>query len=227
MEEYPILKLTPEEHLLKIDRTAHYYTLGHDINEASYIWILIHGYGQLASRMIRKFDHVDLTKHYFMAPEAISKHYVKRTPNIVGATWMTKEHRLDEIDDYLSYLNQLIDPIFANLSESQTINILGFSQGTSTMWRWIAARKPPLSCIINWAGEFPPELDYNNMSPYLKAIPHKYFCVGNNDEYLSQEHKDKLQFFVKENSMDFKFKFFEGTHVVDQETFGEILREIE
>lgn len=215
-------KHSPKEHILKIERTAHYYTLGNDITKANHIWIIIHGYGQLAARMIRKFDHVDLDSHYLIAPEAISKHYVKRSPNIVGAIWMTKEHRLDEIDDYLKYLTQLLDPIIKNKTPNQTINILGFSQGTSTMWRWINDYRPPLSCIINWAGEFPPEIDYLSMQPYLNKIDRKYFCIGDKDEFITAEREKQFAEFMRENKLELQAKRFEGTHVIDRKLVTEL-----
>ncbi len=218
--------MQPTEHSIKIERTAHYYTLGDDIQSADHIWLLIHGYGQLASRMISRFNNENLDKHYFIAPEGLSKHYVRRKPNYVGATWMTQEHRLDEISDYLAYLSQVIEPIVHNMKPHQKLNILGFSQGTSTMWRYINHSRLHFHTVINWAGEFPPELDYQVMLPYLNTISHKYFCVGNNDEYLTEEHKDKLKLFVSQNNLGFKFKFFDRTHVIDQKTFGEIMREV-
>jgi predicted esterase len=126
-----------DEHSIQVQRTAHYYTLGEDINDAQHIWLLIHGYGQLASRMIEKFSNSDITSNYYIAPEALSKYYVKRQPNFVGSSWMTKEHRLDEITDYIGYLDQIMTPITSAMRDNQKLNILGFSQGTSTMWRWI------------------------------------------------------------------------------------------
>jgi len=218
--------MQPTEHSIKIERTAHYYTLGNEIKSADHIWLLLHGYGQLASRMIARFKNVDIDKHFFIAPEAISKHYVKRQPNFVGATWMTQEHRLDEIADYIAYLSQVMTPIIAAMKPHQKINILGFSQGTSTMWRYIHHSRLPFHSVINWAGEFPPELDYNEMLPYLNSIQHKYFCIGNKDEYLTTKHKEKLETFIADNKLGFQFKLFEGTHVIDQEVFSDIIGEL-
>ena len=214
-------------HRIQVPRTAHYYTLGEDIHKARHIWLLIHGYGQLASRMIGKFSNSDATNNYFIAPEAFSKHYVRRQPNYVGASWMTQEHRLDEIADYVNYLTELMNPIIENLQEHQKLNILGFSQGTSTMWRWINHSKINFHSIIHWAGEFPKEMDFESMSPYLNKIKHKYFCLGNKDEYITEDHKVLIQSFVKENHLNMKFKFFEGTHVIDQPTFKSINAEIQ
>ena len=214
------------QHSIRISKTAHYYTMGNDINAADNIWILIHGYGQLASRMIGKFSCDTSYNNFYIAPEALSKYYVRRQPNQVGASWMTQEHRLDEIEDYVSYLTELITPIADNLQDHQNLNILGFSQGTSTMWRWINHSRLNFKTIVHWAGEFPKEINYGTITPYLHTIDHKYFCLGDNDEYLTEEHKQLLQAFVKSNDLNMKFKFFSGTHVIDQPTFDSICSEI-
>lgn len=76
-----------------------------------------------------------------MAPEALNRFYLEGFAGRVGATWMTKEERLQEIDDYVNYLNQLYKTILANTDTSEiTVNILGFSQGVATVCRWIANR---------------------------------------------------------------------------------------
>jgi predicted esterase len=214
------------EHSIKIERTAHYYTSDTNLKDARHIWLLLHGYGQLASRLIKRFTHKQSADYYFIAPEAISKYYVRRQPNVVGASWMSQEHRLDEIADYINYISKVMDPIIQGMHEGQKLNILGFSQGTSTMWRYINHNQYPYHTIVNWAGEFPKDIEFSDLNDYLQNVPHKYFCVGDNDEYITPEFTKKIKKFINENKFGFKFKLFEGTHVIDQDVFREILAEV-
>ena len=69
---------------------------------------------------------------------------MERFTGRVGATWMTKVDRLNEIKDYLGYLNTLYTKTFeesAVTPEDVNIKIMGFSQGTATVSRWIYDQK--------------------------------------------------------------------------------------
>lgn len=211
-----------KQHKIEVNRTAHYYTLGERVTTAKNVWIVFHGYGQLASRIIQKFNHLDSVDNYVIALEGLSKFYWSRNPTTVGASWMTKEHRLNEIDDYLKYFDLVLLPIVNNLKKGQSLHVLGFSQGASTMWRWIANTRPAVSKIINWAGEFPPDVDYKALQAYLSPIPHKLYCVGTEDEFLTSERKSFLEAFIEKHQLEFTIIEFEGKHVMNRELIMEI-----
>jgi len=211
-----------KEHKIRVHRTAHYYTLGEDVNSAKHIWIVFHGYGQLASRIIQKFNHLDLSKHFVIAIEGLSKFYWSRNPTTVGASWMTKAHRLDEIDDYIAYFDQVLSPYLDAIKENQKLNTLGFSQGSATMFRWIANRKPSLYRIINWAGEYPTELDYKALNTYLSEVDINLYCYGNKDEFITSSNKEKLLDFVHQNNLDVEFHEFDGKHEINRRLLQQI-----
>ena len=80
-----------EEHNIKIEKTARYYSLG-DFNEKTEaVWIVCHGYAQLASDFIKDFEPLANETTVIIAPEALSRFYTKGFFGKVGATWMTKE----------------------------------------------------------------------------------------------------------------------------------------
>jgi len=213
----------PKLQKLKIERTAHIYTLGADSKEADQIWLIFHGYGQLASRIIRKFDHLTDHKIHILAPEGFSKFYFKRKPLILGASWMTKMHREDEIEDYLYYISKVYSSL--DLREDQTFNVLGFSQGSSTMMRWLNHARPKVSKLINWAGEFPKDVDFKMMKDYFETIPTKYYCVGDQDEFVTVERREELKSKIKELGTSFPMKKFEGKHEIDRDLLAEIIAE--
>ncbi|MEI6312193.1 MAG: hypothetical protein WCP57_08045 [Bacteroidota bacterium] len=120
-----------EQHKISVEKTARVFTLGNP--DASEVWILLHGYGMQASQMITYIEELPNENLFFIAPEGLSRFYWKGFEGNVVASWMTKEDRQDEINDYIKYLNQLIDIYQLN---TKKINVLGFSQGVATMSRW-------------------------------------------------------------------------------------------
>jgi len=105
------------EHHIEVPRTARYLTLGP--GDAADVWIVIHGYGQLAGRFLRRFEPIDDGTRHIVAPEALSRFYVGNEAgrhgqsSKVGATWMTREAREDEITDYVNSMWELQDEPFS------------------------------------------------------------------------------------------------------------------
>ncbi|MEQ9468210.1 MAG: phospholipase, partial [Ekhidna sp.] len=73
----------------------------------------------------------------------------------MGASWMTKEDRLTEIENQYSYIDGVLKEV-GDISDKQLI-YFGFSQGTATMGRYAAHAKIPFQKMIIWAGTFPPD----------------------------------------------------------------------
>jgi len=207
----------------KIERTAHVYTLGQLNEETKDIWIVCHGYGQLASRIIKKFNQLNLDNTYVMAPEGLSKFYYKRKPLIIGSSWMTRENREDEIDDYIQYINSVYDSLPS--SGSWRLNVLGFSQGCSTMMRWLDSRRPELYKVIMWAGEFPHDIAYASFKEYFNSASNRFFCVGDTDEFITPERVEGLHAFLVQHELDIEIKQFSGKHEIDRCVLSEVFLE--
>jgi len=196
--------------------------LGNDISKANEIWMILHGYGQLANRIVRKFDHLNLDKIYAIAPEGINKFYWHEGKREAVATWMTSHERLDEIDNYLAYLDQVYDIIIKPHLDHATFNILGFSQGTATMWRWVTHKKPKLSKIVQWAGEFPPEPKYKEESAYLNAIDMN-MVYGDKDNFIKGKLKDEVLGLIESEGLDMQVIEFDGHHRIDRDILADIV----
>lgn len=200
-----------------VTRTARFATWGEYTEKTTQIWVVIHGYGQLAEYFIRKFHFLNPETHFVIAPEALSRHYLKGFEGKVGAVWMTREDREAEISDYLGYLNGL----FSHLSQKYHFetnknlgyNLLAFSQGCSTAWRWIAQAKENLGVsfqkyVMN-AGDFPKDVDFKTF--YQKNLDTKlYYLYGKQDELIPQINFEQSLELYK----DFLTKIlpFEGIH---------------
>lgn len=157
--------ITPHE--IVVPRTARYFTLGPTHGFPRELWIVCHGYGQLAARFLRQFAPLDDGTRLVVAPEALSRFYLDPLPARrsdptprIGATWMTREARESEIGDYVSYLELLLDEVrHALAGGAPRIVVLGFSQGTATVCRWLATSEHRADHLVLWGGAIPPELD--------------------------------------------------------------------
>lgn len=210
-----------ESHTLKVSRTAHYYTIGTPGKHIRYCWITCHGYGQLAKYFIRKFDVIAKEDTLIIAPEALSRFYTEGLTGKVGASWMTKEDRLHEIEDYTHYLSTLYQQFIPQLSEDVKIILLGFSQGCATQLRWIMQAFQKFQHLILWAGLVPEDLDYLTHQAYF-TDKKLHFIYGTNDPFLTSERLQQHQQLIENQKLIVEISTFEGAHTVDREALRQM-----
>src|SRR5690348_9673298 len=100
---------------IAVGRTARYVVLGSTAKTGGLreVWVVLHGYGQLAATFARYFEILDDGTRLIVAPEALNRFYLTgptsgpANERPVGATWMTREDREHEIEDYVAYLDTL------------------------------------------------------------------------------------------------------------------------
>ncbi len=204
-----------DSHRISVQRTAHYYTIGTPGEAIQYCWFVCHGYGQLAQNFIRKFDAIAAPDTLIVAPEGLSRFYTKGLTGDVGASWMTKEDRLDEIEDYTHYLNTLYNQFAAQLGAHTRFVLLGFSQGCATQLRWIVKMLPAFHSLVLWAGTIPEDLDYLPHQSYF-ANKKCHFVYGTNDPFITSEWLQKQEDLIKSQGLHFEVTTFEGVHTVDR-----------
>lgn len=204
----------PQHHRIEIPRTAHYYTIGPLDSRVRRFWIVCHGYGQLASRFIRRFDVLDDGQTLVLAPEGLSYFYWGGFTGEPVASWMTRQHRLDEIRDYARYLQMLYDSHVPQLHPDVQINLLGFSQGVATQLRWIMTCFPRFHNLLLWAGMPPEDLDYRPYRDYFfsKKI---LFVYGRQDPFLTHDRMEWVRGFAREQFPWWEEQAFDGVHEVD------------
>src|SRR5579862_113588 len=127
-----------QENHITVQKTARYYTLGEMDGNTKQVWIVLHGFRQNAAGFLQDFQPLLKPGIFFIAPEGLNRFYLDGYAGKVGATWMTKEDRLNEIKDYIHYLDSLYRH-FNLVSFKGVITALGFSQGASTLTRWVNA----------------------------------------------------------------------------------------
>lgn len=150
-----------EERKLKVGKTARVYTLSPAKGVAFKANLLaLHGYRQLGKYFINQFQALQDLGFAVIVPEALNRFYIEGYSGRVGASWMTKEAREDDIQDQINYLDQLHEEF--NLSATPLI-VLGFSQGGPTACRWLSGSKfnpQPQHLLLN-STVFPNDFDFD------------------------------------------------------------------
>lgn len=163
---------------LEVKRTAVYELIGNP--NAKELWIVLHGYGQLVRYFSRKFNCIDDGTKLMVFPQGMHRYYLKGSAGRVGASWMTKEERLTDIQDNHHLLNVLFKSV--DHEKFDKIVVFGFSQGAATAARWAFDSEVEINHLVLWGAVFPPDIDW-------KEAKHKTFqchcMIGDTDEYIS------------------------------------------
>jgi len=213
--------MTPIMHHLTVPRTARYVTLG-EVEGAEEIWFLLHGYSMLASGFLSWFEPAARAGRLLVAPEGLSRAYfVENGMRRVGASWMTKEDREAEIEDYLRYLDLLADRLLAGVSERPRIEVHGFSQGTATACRWVAYGKHRVDRLALWGGGVPPDLDFTRFRSSLGAAP-LVLLAGRRDRYVGEPEIERESARLREHGVPFELRRHEAGHRVAAEALREL-----
>jgi hypothetical protein len=232
----------PREHHLPVTRTARYWTLG-DPEGVAEVWFVLHGYKQLARRFLRRFEPIRRPGRLVVAPEGLSRFYVSGgggrhgAESIVGASWMTREDRLVEIDDYVAYLDGLAERVLGDVvgaasvaGTTPAVVVLGFSQGVATACRWVTlgsggARvgdhpdgvtwKPDR--LLLWGDFLPPDLDMAWAERALEGVD-VVLVRGSDDPALSPRLASEEAERLEASSLRPRRIDYEGGHEIHAET---------
>jgi predicted esterase len=203
------------EKSIKTTKTARYYQLGECTPQTKRIWIVLHGYGQLASYFIKHFEPLADAETCIVAPEGLSRFYLDGKWDRVGATWMTKEDRLHEIQDYVEYLDKMLESLIAELAHKPEVILLAFSQGTATAWRWLMKGNVQPSQFVMWAGG--PATDAMDKARERFAHCGLHFVLGDTDEYIRLADAEQQLLPLRQLKPDLKLWTFVGNHRMDAE----------
>ena len=144
-----------EIYTVKTDKTARVVVLG-NVKTANQIWIALHGYGQNLGRFGSQLQTLVDHNTAVIVPEGLHRFYTKGFNGDVGASWMTREDRVSDIQDYVEYLNKVA---YRFLENHHTLQVLGFSQGAATACRWLSGGRFKAQNVVLWAGLVPPDLN--------------------------------------------------------------------
>ncbi len=215
---YSVLNKMIIENTFITPRTARYFSRKTTENQAENLWILFHGYGQSAYHFLLNFDEFNPENSLIIAPEGLSKFYLKGFDGRVGASWMTKEFREKEIEDQL----QLVDHLLAEIdTESRlNLNLLGFSQGAAVACRWYQKSTRKVEHLVIWGAGLPIETNATMAQKY--GTCKTTFVLGDEDEFITEEKLSSYYQTLKELNFSHNVISYKGAHRIKKEGLGEL-----
>ncbi len=210
---------------LVVSKTAHYFSLGEPGPHTRQLWIVCHGYAQLADEFLNDFQLLDNGTTWVVAPEGLNHFYKKGFAGDVGANWMTRRFRESAIQDNALYLQTLYNHCMSQLPDNVRVVLLGFSQGTATVCRWILRNQPHFHDLVLWAGMPPEDLDYAAHQEYLKD-KNLYLLYGTTDPFLTPDRVDQIHEIEGKNGVDFEETRFPGGHEIPDEALRDLLKKM-
>jgi predicted esterase len=208
-----------EKKLLDFRFQAPFYQEGIINERTKKVWLIFHGYGQLANDFANSFSELVSDESVLLFPQGLSKFYLKGVSKKIGSNWMTSNNRDLDIENYVSYLDQLFDlevrPYLTNID----LNILGFSQGGHTASRWIYKSKIAYQKLVLWGSNLANEIDEKIISDSF-TNGENLLVMGDSDRFIEKEQLQILK--TNYAQLGFKYRIIEyhGGHDI----YPEILK---
>lgn len=217
------------EHSLRFDFKARYFKLGKLDENTSQLWFALHGYGQLARYFLKKFSSLESKNICVIAPEGLSRFYLEDVnsrsqggSNRVGATWMTKEDRLTDIENYITYLNEIYKTELAGLNTLPPITLFGFSQGVATVTRWALSGSVPFQRMVLWAGILPPDMDFELGKEIFKG-KEVIEVFGKQDPFINAERLQEMKSLSGKLAINPQIIEYDGKHEIDEVVLSQLI----
>lgn len=208
--------------------SARYFKLGEISLQTKAVWFVLHGYGHLAKYFLKKFEPMKNHGVCVIAPEGLSRFYLEDVNtrnqtgnNRVGATWMTRENRLMDIENYISYLNTVYKTELDS-HPNISVTILGFSQGAATASRWAVQGSNRYDSLILWSGIFPNDMDFEKSKEILKTkkVVQVY---GSKDPFLTDARIGEMNGLAEKLGITTAPIVFEGGHEIHEGTLLQLV----
>jgi len=215
----------PDARTLTIPRTARYFVAGEPGPSLREAWIVLHGYGQLADAFLADFEPFVAPGRAFLAPEGLSRFYLKNGGGPIGASWMTKVSRDDEIDDYVRFLDAVHGHALGlppGAKGAVRVVVLGFSQGSATALRWALRGRVAIDRVIAWGGGVPPDVDLARERARLESLD-LTLVAGTRDAYIDERRLEAETSRLHAARVPHRVVRFDGGHRLDRETLARLI----
>jgi predicted esterase len=178
--------------------------------------VVLHGYGQLAADFAQAFAPIATPDRSVVAPEGLSRFYVDGMDEHeqVGASWMTREAREAEIEDYVRALDATVQNLSGDDLPS-SLCVLGFSQGAATASRWALLGDTAVDRLVLWGGGPAHDLDLAHHADRLRALD-LTLVAGTNDPYVSPARRQAAEERIRRHDIPVTVRTFDGGHRIDE-----------
>jgi len=201
---------------LKVQKTARVVIEGANNPELKSVWLIAHGYGQLSTFFINKFEKLFAKENLFIVPEGLHRYYLNGFSGKIGASWMTREEREKDIEDYCNYMDVIYQNYISPLDKNIIVNALGFSQGGATICRWAAHTHNKIDNLIVWGSVIPPDMNWETDVQKLKTL-NWHYVAGDNDELLSDKRRVEQLEILNKNGIKPNSIHYNGSHDILEE----------
>ena len=215
---------------IRVARTARYYTMGGRGEGVDEAWFALHGYRQAARRFARRFEVMDAPERIVVVPEGLSRFYVDPSPgrhgteHRVGASWMTREDRDNEIADYVAYLDALAGEMATSAAPAARHRVvLGFSQGAHTASRWVVLGCTAVRELVLWGAGLSTDLTPDALAAGLEGV-HVTFVRGTRDKFRDRREEEAHDALLEELGISFRVLVHPGEHEIAPEPLLDIAR---
>ena len=202
-------------------RTARvWYLGGGGPGEPAEIWYLLHGYGERADRFLDRFRPLASPARLLVAPEGLSRFYLTRVGEVghsagdrVGASWMTRLARDEEIGDYVRYLGLVARRTEeGRRGEEPVRTVLGFSQGAHTAARWVCLGGLRTAKLILWGASLPGDLP--DGAARRLAATSLILVRGRNDRLRRPDAEEEEERWLGRAGIDWTVRTHAGGHEI-------------
>lgn len=215
-----------------VPRTSRYAVLGAGVSGVEEVWLACHGYGQLASRFIRRFAAIDNGKRLIVAPEALSRFYLSGSSgphsrdDRVGASWMTRESRDSEIADQVTYLDMVCGRVLAeDAAGAKRLVAFGFSQGAAAVSRWATTTVHRPERMVLWGAGLPNDVLEGRGREALERI-RLTIVAGSSDPVIGAGAAEAHARQLETAGITYRLVTYEGGHEIDAATLAALAAEI-
>ena len=197
-------------------KTARYSTYGTLTDQTKYFWFGLHGSKMQCEQVLYKFKDFNPEKHFVVAPEGLNRFYLDGFGGEVVASWMTKRDRLKEISDFSNYLSGLYDSYCSKLNSNTKKIILGFSQGGTSLFRWLHDTPIAGDHILAYSCWIPEDINLKEGKTDFSSFDMVY-TYGVQDQFLTEENMKKVYEVIDRNELNFSMEAYEGDHRISRE----------
>ena len=207
---------------INVTKRARYFQIGKANSSIKKVWMVFHGYAMLSEFFIKKFEILNDGETLIIAPEALNRFYISENFSRVGASWMTKLERENDIIENNQYIESLFQKIVKDIGHSNfQLNVLGFSQGSATACRWIFSTNTKSNNFVVWAGDIPIDsLTVENRSKWNSL--NTFLVFGTKDPLITTDLSLKFQKRISEYKLNFNLVEYDGDHRI----FPKVLKEV-
>ena len=218
--DYPLPKGI-NSNSFEVKQTARWFHLGQQPSDCGKILIALHGYGQHPAYMMETLKPLldSIENLCIVAPEGLSRFYIKGTDGRVGASWMTRDDRAQDIKDHLYYLNSWWDSL--EVKTGTEVILLGFSQGVATAGRWLADGFSSDKVIFH-SGSIPAE--WHDEAPSFNTRINTWTILrGDSDSIYPEETHQSTATLFERLGLNFDSLSFDDSHKMKAQHLQELI----